>query len=122
MANQISNLDHIFGALADPTRRSIVLRLCQGEASVGELAKPFDMALPSLMKHIQILESGGLVTSKKVGRVRKCLLRVEALASTEVWLADQRKIWEQRLDRLETYVETLREKEEIENVGKSSSK
>lgn len=111
MANQSIQLDHVFGALSDPTRRAIVMRLCEGEASVGELAKPFDMALPSLMKHIRILESCGLVASEKTGRVRTCALRAEALATVEVWLADQRQIWEQRLDRLETYVEKLKKEE-----------
>jgi DNA-binding transcriptional ArsR family regulator len=114
-------LGHVFGALSDATRRAIVMRLCDGEASVGELAKPFDMALPSLMKHIRILESSGLVTSEKTGRVRTCSLRTEALATVEVWLAAQREIWEQRLDRLEMYVEKLK-KEERANARKRKSK
>ena len=83
-------LDYVFGALSDATRRAIVMRLCEGEASVGELAKPFEMALPSLMKHIRILERSGLVASEKTGRVRTCSLQMEAL---EVWLAAQREIW-----------------------------
>jgi DNA-binding transcriptional ArsR family regulator len=85
MANY-SHLDNVFSALADPTRRAIIARLSQGEASVGELAHPFDMALPSLMKHISVLEAGGLVESEK------------------------RAIWEARLDRLESYVATLEKK------------
>ena len=120
MANQSMQLDHVFGALSDPTRRAIVMRLCDGEASVGELAKPFEMALPSLMKHIRILESSGLVTSEKTGRVRMCSLQTEALATVEVWLAAQREIWEHRLDRLEMYVEKL--KKEKSNVRKRKSK
>jgi len=68
MANQLMQLDHVFGALSDATRRAIVMRLCDGEASVGELAKPFEMALPSLMKHIRILESSGLVASEERAR------------------------------------------------------
>ena len=79
MANQSMQLDHVFGALSDATRRAIVMRLCDGEASVGELAKPFEMALPSLMKHIRVLESSGLVASEKIGRVRTCSLQTEAL-------------------------------------------
>ena len=114
-------LDHVFGALSDATRRAIVMRLCEGEASVGELAKPFDMALPSLMKHIRILECSGLVASEKSGRVRTCSLQTEALATIEFWLAAQREIWEQRLDRLEMYVEKLR-KEEKANGRKRKSK
>ena len=121
MANQSTQLDHVFGALSDATRRAIVMRLCDGEASVGELAKPFEMALPSLMKHIRILESSGLVASQKKGRVRTCSLQTEALATIEVWLAAQREIWEQRLDRLEMYVEKL-EKEEEANARKRKSK
>jgi DNA-binding transcriptional ArsR family regulator len=121
MANQSRQLDHVFGALSDATRRAIVMRLCDGEASVGELAKPFEMALPSLMKHIRILESSGLVASEKTGRVRMCSLQPEALATVEVWLAAQREIWEQRLDRLEMYVEKLK-KEEKSNARKRKSK
>jgi DNA-binding transcriptional ArsR family regulator len=121
MANQSMQLDHVFGALSDATRRAIVMRLCDGEASVGELAKPFDMALPSLLKHIRILESSGLVASEKTGRVRTCALQTEALASIEVWLAAQREIWEQRLDRLEMYVEKLK-KEEKSNARKRRSR
>ncbi len=121
MANQSTQLDHVFGALSDATRRAIVMRLCAGEASVGELAKPFAMALPSLMKHIRILESSGLVTSEKTGRVRTCSLQAEALATVEVWLAAQREIWEQRLDRLEMYVEKLKN-EERANARKSNKR
>jgi len=114
-------LDHVFGALSDATRRAIVMRLCEGEASVGELAKPFEMALPSLMKHIHILESSGLVASEKTGRVRTCSLQTETLETIAVWLAAQRKVWEQRLDRLEVYVEKLK-KEEKSNARRRKSK
>ena len=108
MANQISQLDQVFAALADPTRRAIVMRLCAGEASVGELAGPFDMALPSLMKHIHVLEACGLVLSEKEGRVRTCRLSPDALLSAEDWFQHQRAIWEARLDRFEAYVMKLR--------------
>jgi DNA-binding transcriptional ArsR family regulator len=121
MANQLAQLNHIFGALSDATRRAIIMRLCEGEASVGELAKPFDMALPSLMKHIGILEGSGLVASEKNGRVRTCALQADTLATIEVWLADQREIWEQRLDRLEIYVEKLK-KEKSNGHNRKSSK
>jgi DNA-binding transcriptional ArsR family regulator len=121
MANQSMQLDHIFGALSDATRRAIVMRLCEGEASVGELARPFEMALPSLMKHIRILESSGLVASEKNGRVRTCSLQTEALATIEVWSAAQREIWAQRLDRLEVYVEKLKNEEKA-NARKRKSK
>lgn len=117
MANYLSNaglprrdpshLDHVFGALADPTRRAIVARLSQGDASVGELARPFDMALPSLMKHLRVLEQGGLVASEKHGRVRTCRLVPQATGVAEQWLAEQRSTWEARLDRMEAYVAAL---------------
>jgi DNA-binding transcriptional ArsR family regulator len=110
MANYSPHLDDVFGALADPTRRAIIARLSRGEASVGELAQPFDMALPSLMKHIRVLESGGLVESAKHGRVRTCRLTPGAMTGAETWLAEQRAVWEARLDRLEAYVATLAKK------------
>lgn len=112
MANQSSRLDHVFAALADPTRRAIVMRLCDGEASVGELADPFDMALPSFMKHIHVLEASGLVLSEKTGRVRTCRLSPEALVGAEDWFQQQRAIWEARLDRFEAYVMKLKKEKE----------
>jgi len=110
MAHHSRHLDSVFGALADPTRRAIIARLSQGEASVGELARPFDMALPSLMKHLRVLETGGLVESEKHGRVRTCRLMPGAMKGAESWLAEQRAIWDARLDRLEAYVATLENK------------
>ncbi|AMA58722.1 ArsR/SmtB family transcription factor [Bradyrhizobium sp. CCGE-LA001] len=104
MANQSSRLDQVFSALADPTRRAIVMRLCSGEASVGELADPFDMALPSFMKHIHVLETSGLLLSEKSGRVRTCRLSPDALLGAEDWFQQQRATWEARLDRFEAYV------------------
>ena len=121
MANQSTKLDHVFGALSDATRRAIVMRLCDGEASVGELAKPFEMALPSLMKHIRILESSGLVSSEKTGRVRMCSSQTDALANRRGLVGGPREIWEQRLDRLEMYVQKLK-KEEKSNARKRKSK
>jgi DNA-binding transcriptional ArsR family regulator len=117
MANNVEQLNDVFGALSDPTRRAIVERLCAGEASVGELAKPFDMALPSFMKHLRILENCGLIETEKIGRVRTCALHTESLETIEAWLAAQREIWERRLDRLELYVEKLK-KEEKSNASK----
>ena len=97
------------------------MRLCQGEASVGDLARPFEMALPSLMKHIRVLENSGLVASEKVGRVRTCSLKTEALETIEDWLGAQREIWDRRLDRLEHYVEKLKNEEKF-NARKRKSK
>lgn len=104
MANQSTHLDRAFAALSDPTRRAIVARLCRGEATVGELARPFDIGLPTLLKHLQTLERGGLVTSTKKGRVRTCALVPEALRSTETWLSAHIAAWEGRLDRLEAHL------------------
>jgi DNA-binding transcriptional ArsR family regulator len=97
-------LDQIFQALSDPTRRAVLGRLGAGPASVGELARPFGMALPSFMKHIRVLEEGGLIRTRKIGRVRTCALDSAALAPAETWLARQRALWEARTDRLEQFV------------------
>jgi DNA-binding transcriptional ArsR family regulator len=118
MDNYLHQLDHAFSALADPTRRAIMARLAQGEASVGELARPFDMALPSLMKHIRVLETGGLVESEKQGRVRTCRLKPSGMKGVESWLAEQRAIWEARLDRLEAYATALEKKASLEKKAR----
>ena len=97
------------------------MRLCEGEASVSELAQPFDMALPSLMKHIGILESSGLITSEKTGRVRTCALKTDALETIEDWLEIQRDVWERRLDRLELYVAKMK-REEMSHARKRRRK
>ncbi|MFT4189596.1 MAG: metalloregulator ArsR/SmtB family transcription factor [Aeromicrobium sp.] len=103
MANH-EGLDEVFVALADPTRRAVIGRLGQGPASVSELAEPFPMALPSFMKHVRSLESCGLISTHKSGRVRTCALNRERLDVVEGWLAAQRRVWEQRTDRLEALV------------------
>ena len=100
MQTQSAPLDLMFQALADPARRGMIARLCRGPASVSELAQPLTMSLPAVMQHLQVLEASGLVTSKKVGRVRTCRLEPKALGTAEQWLADRRASWERRLDRL----------------------
>jgi len=100
MLNQTASLDLMFQALADPTRRVMVERLSRGPASVSELAKPFDMSLPAVVQHLQVLEASGLVTTRKVGRVRTCTLDPGALTLAEKWINDRRAMWERRLDRL----------------------
>ena len=97
-------LDSIFQALADPTRRAVIGRLGAGPASVGELAEPFAMALPSFMKHIHALEGAGLIHTRKQGRVRTCTIAPPALAAADSWLAAQRALWAARTDRLEDFV------------------
>ena len=111
MEQYSEQLDGIFQALADPTRRAVLGRLGAGPASVGELAKPFDMALPSFMKHIHLLESIGLIRTRKEGRVRTCALEEERFAVIEAWLSTQRAIWEGRTDRLEQFVLNAQERE-----------
>jgi DNA-binding transcriptional ArsR family regulator len=93
-------LDKTFRALADPSRRSIVVRLTHGPASVSDLAAPLAMALPSVIQHIDVLQESGLVRSEKVGRVRTCRLEPAPLQSVERWVAQHRATWEASLDRL----------------------
>lgn len=102
-------LDILFQALGDPTRRAILERLARGPASVTELAAPFDMALPSFLGHVQRLEAAGLVTTAKTGRVRTVTLVPGAFTPVRSWLDEQRALWEGRLDRLDAYVQTLME-------------
>jgi DNA-binding transcriptional ArsR family regulator len=104
MAQYLSRLDGIFQALADPTRRAVLSQLGAGPASVGELAAPFDMALPSFMKHVHYLENAGWIKTRKTGRVRTCTLERTSFNDVEVWLTEQRGIWEGRTDRLERFV------------------
>ncbi|OJH39732.1 ArsR/SmtB family transcription factor [Cystobacter ferrugineus] len=114
MAQYSEQLDGIFQALADPTRRAVLGRLGKGPASISELAKPFDMALPSFMKHIHLLEESGWIQTRKEGRVRTCALQKKPFAAVETWLTEQRSLWEGRTDRLELFVTTLQKKEESE--------
>jgi DNA-binding transcriptional ArsR family regulator len=100
MLNQSATLDPVFRALGDPTRRLMVERLSHGSASVSELAAPLQMSLPAVLQHLTVLESCGLVRSKKIGRTRRCHLESSAMRSAESWFASQRALWEGRLDRL----------------------
>jgi DNA-binding transcriptional ArsR family regulator len=106
MAQYSSQLDAVFQALADPTRRAVLGRLGTGPASVGELAAPFEMALPSFMKHIRYLENTGWIRTRKVGRVRTCTLERKSFGVIETWLSEQRSIWNGRTDRLDRFVTT----------------
>ena len=111
MPDQGAQLDTVFRALSDPTRRAVLERLGRGPTPVSELATPFDMALPSFMQHLKALEASGLVRSRKSGRVRTYRLEPQALQRAEGWLTRQRSIWEQRLDQLDAYVEAMSAKE-----------
>jgi DNA-binding transcriptional ArsR family regulator len=104
LPNQRAELDLVYQALADPTRRFIVARLARGPATVSELAEPHDMSLPAVLQHLGLLESSGLVRSEKVGRVRTCKLDAARLRAAEDWLAARRSLWERRLDRLGDYL------------------
>ena len=97
-------LNGLFQALADPTRRAVIGRLGRGPASISELARPFDMALPSFMKHIHLLEESGWIRTNKQGRVRTCAIEKAMFSTVDGWLADQRALWEDRTDRLEHFV------------------
>jgi DNA-binding transcriptional ArsR family regulator len=103
----MATLDRVFQALADPTRRAVVERLSRESAPVTRLAEPFDMALPSFLQHLGVLEECGLVRSKKVGRVRTFRIAPEPLRAAEDWMRGQRALWERRLDQLDRYLEAL---------------
>ena len=98
MANQ---LNAFFSALSDPTRRAIIEQLCDGRASVSALAEPHDIALPTFLRHLKVLEEAGIVRTIKRGRVRTCQLDPTPLMEAQGWLAWQRQVWEGRLDRLD---------------------
>ena len=100
MINRSEELDRVFRALADPTRRSMVERLAGGPASVSRSAEPLAMSLAAVVQHIGVLEEAGIVASEKVGRVRTCHLEPQALRRAEEWLVAERTEWERRLDRL----------------------
>jgi DNA-binding transcriptional ArsR family regulator len=111
MEHYQDHLSGVFQALADPTRRAVLGQLSSGPASVSDLAKPFEMALPSFMKHIRFLESSGLIRTHKKGRVRTCEIDRRQFAAAETWLSEQRALWEGRADRLEQFVANIQAKE-----------
>lgn len=111
MAQCSTELDGVFLALADPTRRAVLHRLGRGTASVGDLAGEATMTLPSFMKHVRTLESTGLIRTMKSGRVRTCELNPERFSIVEDWLAQQRRLWTDRTDRLEQFVTNPKEKD-----------
>jgi DNA-binding transcriptional ArsR family regulator len=110
MPNQSVQLDRVFHALGDPTRRAVLRRLSRGPAAVSELARPFAMALPSFTQHLGVLEACGLVRSRKAGRVRTYQLVPQPLKAAERWMVEQRALWERRLDQLDSYLLELKEK------------
>ena len=103
----MAHLDRIFHSLSDNTRRAVVAQLANGSASIGELAQRHRMALPSFIKHIRVLEESEIVSSHKVGRVRMCRLRPDALTTAQGWLERERRVWEARLNQLDSFIKRL---------------
>lgn len=110
MPNKSIQLDRVFYALADPTRRAVLERLSVGPAAVSELAMPFDMALPSFTQHLNVLSDCGLVQSHKTGRIRTYQIAPDALIAAEQWMVEQRHLWEARLNQLDSYLTQLKDK------------
>jgi DNA-binding transcriptional ArsR family regulator len=98
--DMLDQLDRVFRALSDPSRRAMVERLCAGPATVSELGRPFPMTLAAVVQHVQVLEASGLVRSEKVGRTRTVRVEPQALRAAEQWINDRRTLWERRLDKL----------------------
>ena len=107
----VDTLSNTFAALADPTRRAILARLLAGECSVGELAKPFDMSMPAVSKHLRVLERAGLIAQRRDAQWRQCRIAAGPLKEVSEWTERYRQVWEGRLDRLGDYVEQLDAKE-----------
>jgi DNA-binding transcriptional ArsR family regulator len=107
----MDRLSSTFAALADPTRRAILARLVSGETSVSELAEPFDMSLPAVSKHLKVLERAGLITRGREAQWRPCRLVPGALKGVDDWLEKYRRLWEERLDRLDDYLQKLQARE-----------
>jgi DNA-binding transcriptional ArsR family regulator len=105
-------LSDTFQALADPTRRALMARLTSGEASVQELAKPFKMSLPAISKHLKVLEKSGLIVRRSQAQQRLCKLQTQPIKDAVDWLEHHRKLWEDRLDRLEEYLQEIQKKGE----------
>ncbi|MEH2353093.1 ArsR/SmtB family transcription factor [Nostoc sp.] len=110
MSNE--QLSLTFAALADPTRRAILVHLAKGEASVSELAKPFKMSLPAISKHIKVLERAGLIVRGREAQWRPCQIQAQPLKEAADWIEQYRQLWEQRLSRLDDYLQELQTQEE----------
>jgi DNA-binding transcriptional ArsR family regulator len=108
---QTDPLSQTFSALADPTRRAILARLAQGDATVTELAKPFEMSLPGVSKHLKVLQKAGLVVQGRDAQWRPCRLDPERLREVDGWLEQYRQIWNARLDRLDDYLRDLQRRD-----------
>ena len=111
MVTNIATLDAVYSALGDETRRAILARLAERELTVGELAEPFAVSRPAISKHLRVLEHAGLVRRRREGRVSRCRLEPKPLAAAARWLDYYRRFWEQRLERLDAYLQQLKHKE-----------
>ena len=107
MTMPADHLSATFAALADPTRRAILARLALGETSVSELAEPFDISMPAVSRHLKVLEHAGLIARSREAQWRPCRIEPQALKTVDEWLEEYRRLWEQRLDRLEDYLRAL---------------
>ena len=105
MVKHVLAMDRTFSALADPTRRAILVRLARGEATVSELAAPFDVSLPAISKHLKVLEEAGLMARRREGRIHRCRLVRRRLTEAEAWIARHRRTWERRLDALAAHLD-----------------
>jgi DNA-binding transcriptional ArsR family regulator len=119
MSDQLSTT---FAALADPTRRAILARLVTGECSVGELAEPFEMSMPAVSKHLRVLERAGLIAQRRDAQWRRCRIQAGPLKEVSDWTERYRQIWEERLDRLDEYVQQLHSREKKHHGRKQHSK
>ena len=119
---QTDPLSATFSALADPTRRAILARLLSGECSVGELAEPFEISAPAVSKHLRVLERAGLIMQRRDAQWRRCRIKASPLKEVADWTERYRQVWEERLDRLDEYVEKITGKERKNHGRKQHSK
>ena len=116
------NLDATFAALADPTRRAILARLASGDATVMELAEPFEMSLPAISKHLKVLERAGLIARGREAQWRPCRLQPAPLKEVAQWIEHYRKFWEQSFDRLDAFLRELQKKEKKKDARQQAKR
>ncbi len=122
MATTAAQLDEVFGALADPTRRAILARLTQGDASVAELAAPFSVSQPAISRHLKVLERAGLISRRRKATARLSHLEAEPLREATAWLADYREYWEESYERLDALLAALQESNRSDTTGTSTGR
>jgi DNA-binding transcriptional ArsR family regulator len=117
MQTEADPLTITFAALADPTRRAILARLARGEATVTELAEPFEMSLPAISKHLKVLQRAGLIEQGRQAQWRPCRLKPERLRDVADWVGEYRRHWEASFDRLDDYLRELQSEEQSDDAG-----